>query len=176
MNAMVKPADSLPMAQPEAASLLRSLLAYNPSTGEFTWRVARPGKTKAGSVAGTVINGRIYIRFQGRQQLAHRLAFLHVTGELPRDEVDHKDGNPANNAWENLRLCSHAQNGQNRKASKRNKSGLLGVSKHGDGWQATICVNKKYTHLGRFKTAEAAHHAYVEAKRKMHEFSPEVRK
>jgi len=154
---------------------LKSLLRYDPESGLFFWLVDRPGIIKSGDVAGTVISGRVYVRFMGRQQQAHRLAFLYMTGSFPIDEVDHRDGNPINNSWGNLRECTHGQNAQNKKVSKRNKSGYLGVSKHKSGWQATIAVDKKYYHLGLFKTPEEAHSAYLDAKLRLHTFNPKPR-
>lgn len=151
------------------------LLDYDETTGVLRWRVTRGRQAKAGDIAGTIIQGRRYVKICGRSYLAHRLIFAIKTGRLPSGEIDHIDGNPDNNAWCNLRECTHSQNGQNRKVSKANKSGLIGVSKHGNGWQATICVNKVYRHLGRFKTPEEAHAAYVAAKRELHTFNPEVR-
>lgn len=115
------------------------------------------------------------IKVDGVLYYSSRLAVLYMTGAFPPECVDHRDGNLFNNAWANLRICSHGENMQNKLVSKRNKSGLIGVSKHGDAWQATICVNKHYRHLGRFSTAEAAHAAYVAAKRELHGFNPEVR-
>ncbi|EOA5670578.1 HNH endonuclease, partial [Pseudomonas aeruginosa] len=151
---------------------LRRLLSYCPETGEFRWKVKPPGKVQIGDLAGTKGEAFVYIRFEGRRQKAHRLAFLYMTGEMPLGNVDHIDGNSANNAWSNLRLCTHAENMQNRKVSKRNKSGFLGVSKHSSGWQATIAKDKKYYHLGLFKTPEEAHQAYLAAKAQLHTFNP----
>lgn len=156
------------------ADLLR-LLSYCKDSGDFRWNVRRPGGINPGDIAGTLIQGRVYIRFEGRQQMAHRLAFIYMTGDLPEEHIDHQDGNPSNNAWGNLRACSRSQNHQNRKVSKRNKSGMLGVSKHSGGWQATIAKDKKYHHLGLFKTPEEAHQAYLDAKARLHTFNPTPR-
>ena len=50
-------------------------------------------------------------------------------------------------------------------------SGFLGVSwhKHACKWHAKITVDGKRNHLGSFATPEAAHEAYLLAKRKIHE-------
>lgn len=151
---------------------LKRLLDYCPDTGFFRWKVKRPGKIQIGDIAGTVIQERIYIRFEGKQQMAHRLAHLYMTGSHPVEAIDHRDGNPSNNAWLNLRECTLRQNGQNRKVSKANKSGFLGVSKHRCGWQSTIAKDGKYHHLGLFKTPEEAHQAYLKAKSELHTFNP----
>ena len=169
MNAVTK----LP-AQELAASRLRSLLSYDAESGAFRWLESRGRTAKAGQIAGTRIQGRICIKIDGRPYYAHRLAFLYVTGSWPTEEVDHIDGNSANNAWLNLRRCSRAHNMQNKKVSKRNKAGLLGVSKHGDAWQSTIRMGGKHYHLGRFGSPADAHEAYIRAKREIHLFNPSI--
>ncbi len=85
--------------------------------------------------------------------------------------VDHKDGNPLNNRWANLRLADESLNGQNqRRAHRDSKTGLLGVFPKRDKFAAQITTPDGRRHtLGSFKTAEAAHAAYIEAKRKLHE-------
>jgi len=153
----------------------RALLSYNELTGDLFWKVSRGRLAKAGWAAGTIVQGRRYVKIDGKFHLAHRIIYAMKTGAFPAGQIDHIDGNPSNNAWANLRACSFPQNMQNRKVSKRNKSGLIGVSKHGNAWQATIAVDKVYHYLGRFKTPEEAHEAYKAAKRRLHSFSPEVR-
>jgi len=94
-----------------------------------------------------------------------------MTGSWPANAVDHKDGNPQNNRFDNLRDVSTAGNIQNqRRAHDRNKSGLLGVSrlKGGGRWRARICTNGVNTLIGWYDTPEQAHEAYLDAKRKLH--------
>ena len=104
--------------------------------------------------------------------LAHRLAFLHVTGGWPPHHIDHRDGDPANNRWTNLRPATNAENMQNRHSvSSNNKSGRLGVSPNGYGWMSQIRLNGKVRHLGTFATVEDAHLAYLKAKSALHPFA-----
>lgn len=58
-----------------------------------------------------------------------------------------------------------------RKARVDNVIGLLGVTHHpkNNKFQARITLDKRTQSLGYFKTPEAAHAAYVEAKRRLHE-------
>jgi hypothetical protein len=54
---------------------MRALLAYDPDTGIFTWRVRMNARAHAGSLAGR--NGPHafwVIRFDGQIYMAHRLA------------------------------------------------------------------------------------------------------
>lgn len=152
---------------------LKSLLRYDPDTGNFKWIVHHGGNATIGRIAGTVaICGRIYIKIDDKSYQAHRLAFLFMNGEFPSDQIDHIDRDPTNNKWVNLRTCSRAENGQNRVANKTNRSGLLGVSHHGNAWCAEIKVNKKRIYLGRFADPKQAHEVYLAAKAKFHTFQP----
>ena len=84
-------------------SELKELLNYDPATGVFTWLVSR-GRVKASSVAGHVHSrGYIVIMVDGRRHLAHRLAFVYMTGTFPDDQVDHINEIKADNRWINLR-------------------------------------------------------------------------
>jgi hypothetical protein len=153
------------------AERVRTLLTYDHTTGVFANLVAR-GKVKAGDDAGTTMQiGYRCIGIDGRPYYAHRLAWLLVYGEWPKAEIDHIDGNKANNAIVNLRDASKSLNMQNRRTPRAdNKSGFLGVSvcKQTGGWRATIRAGGKFIHLGRFDSPQAAADAYSEAKRTHH--------
>lgn len=81
--------------------------------------------------------------------------------------LDHIDGNPANNAITNLRECSMSQNQANKKRRCDNASGYKGVyfstyRKHQNKpWTASLRLNGKNRFVGRYKTPEEAHVAYV---------------
>jgi len=166
------------MARPNlTAQRVRELLDYNPDTGAFVWRISLGGIAR-GSVAGCVAKrGNWQISADGRRHKAHRLAWLWMTGEWPTHEVDHRDGNPLNNRWGNLRAATGAQNKQNQRRPRiDNRSGFLGVYRHAtaeDGspiWRARIQLNGKSHHVGLFSDPAKAHAAYVEAKRRLHPF------
>jgi hypothetical protein len=95
-----------------------------------------------------------------------------MTGEWPQGEVDHINGVPSDNRWSNLRDVGRTKNAQNiRKPKSNGQSGFLGVSHRKDTgrYQAFITVERKRKTLGCYATAEAAHAAYLEAKRQLHE-------
>lgn len=149
---------------------LDRVLSYDRETGIFTWQVAR-GRAPAGAVAGTPEMGYVLIRVDGVQYCAHRLAWLTATGSWPTFEIDHIDGCRSNNSISNLRDAPRAINQQNQKrAQVTNSCRLLGVSKSDarGRFRARIFVDGKEQHLGSFSTAEKAHEAYLEAKRKLH--------
>lgn len=131
---------------------LRELLHYDPDTGVFTWRVAR-GSAKAGDRPNTKIRkGYMRVKVGGRNYLAHRLAWLYVTGARPNRQIDHKDRNTGNNRFDNLRDATSEQNKANSTLMRTNKSGVSGVTWHTTNkrWVAHIRVGGTKKHLGAF--------------------------
>ncbi|EJT0117290.1 HNH endonuclease [Salmonella enterica] len=104
---------------------LKSILEYNPLTGEFIYKVTR-GNKKKGSIAGTIASdGYIRIQISGKIYMAHLLAFLYMEGYLP-EMVDHKDRVRSNNKWDNLRKSTSSQNQRNKKiVSKSGYSNII---------------------------------------------------
>lgn len=149
----------------------KEMFSYNPITGLFTRLIGGSGcGNRVGSIAGSK-NGHGYIHIQINKKFfkAHRLAWFYMTGEWPKDQIDHKDGVRDNNAWGNLREADNRLNHENlRKANSTNKLGVMGVYKQHRKFVARIKSNGKKIHLGMFDTAEAAHAAYLSAKRKIH--------
>lgn len=151
---------------------VRKLLRYDPETGHLYWRESR-GRIAAGMIAGTVKSDRGYIavRVNGITYYGHRLAWVLQTGEqIPEDrEIDHRDGNPSNNAWENLRAASPVQNKRNMVPSSLNTSGATGVTyrKSRKKWQAQMSVGNKLKYLGSFDTKEDAIAARQRAEREV---------
>jgi hypothetical protein len=161
-----------PLSQAE----LLELLTYNAATGEFKWLVSR-GKAKAGTVAGSDLNGYVCIRINRQNYLAHRLVWLYEFGRWPNEHLDHIDGNPKNDRLANLRECSHAENHQNVGTRRDNRAGAAGVYLHrGSGrYTAEIRVDGKRHSLGYHDTREEAHAAYLKAKAELHTFQPTPR-
>lgn len=160
------------MAQELDQQTLQRLLAYDPETGIFTWREVSPRCyiVKAGDRAGGQDgHGYVRIRVLGTLHHAQRLAWLYMTGAWPSDEIDHRNTNRSDNRWDNLRPATSALNSQNRRTARRGSAaGVIGVNPRRGGFQARIMVNGKSKFLGDHDTAEAAHAAYVEAKRELH--------
>jgi len=81
-------------------------------------------------------------------------------------KVDHRDGDGLNNRRKNIRPATGTQNNANCSASRKNKLGVKGVAFLDgleNGFVASIKINGKSKHLGRFKTAEEASGAYLSA-------------
>lgn len=132
---------------------LKKMLHYNPDTGVFIWKCARP-HANIGDVAGHAEpNSYHTISVFNVSYKAHRLAWLYMKGYLPKNiDIDHKDQIPWHNWWDNLRLASRQCNMRNCGNRKDNKSGVKGVIKHGKNkWLAGIRVNGKSIHLGLYK-------------------------
>jgi len=143
------------------AERLRHLLRYDPETGQFWWRYPRSGiniNREAGYLSQ--INYRM-IRVDQKLYLAHRLAYLYMTGEWPSEEVDHIDVDPSNNRWSNLRAATRQQNQANTGA--RSPLGMKGVSRKRGRYRARISIDGKQVQLGTFATPEEARAAYVAA-------------
>jgi hypothetical protein len=149
------------------AERLREALHYDPATGLFVWtQPRRHSRRKPGDPAGTPRNtdGYLVIRIDGILYRAHRLAVLYMTGEWPPEHVDHRNGEPADNRWENLRVATTMQNLGNSRLSRVNRSGLKGVTWHkaAKKWAAYGSTGGgKTVYLGLHKTPEEAHEAYL---------------
>lgn len=157
------------------ADRLRAIMNYDLTTGVFTWLCRKGGTACKGATAGTIeINGYLRIGIDRHIYRAHRLAWLYVHGVWPTGEIDHIDGDKANNRIENLRDVSRMTNQQNmRGPHKRGNSGFLGVSRHASTgkWRARICINGKNKSLGLYASKEDASSAYINAKRNFHQGS-----
>ena len=160
------------------ATYVRDRLSYDPDTGVFTWK-HDPTKSvqwngrHAGKRAGGPYNyGYWKIGIDQRGHHAHRLAWLIMTGELPPDDIDHRNGVRDDNRWSNLRLASRAENCQNICTPKHNTSGLIGAFRNHNRWMSQIRVNGVTSYLGTYDTPEEAHRAYLDAKQRLHEFQP----
>lgn len=145
---------------------LKEYLTYNPITGEFT-RIKSESIRNIG-VAGTVsTDGYCRIELLGKKFLAHRLAFLYMTGEWPKQVVDHINHCKSDNSWSNIRDVSQTKNLENQVIARtNNKSGYLGVSflSRYQRHRAQIVLNGKQIRLGMYDTAEEAHSHYKEFK------------
>ena len=141
---------------------LRQLLSYDPITGLFAWKVSR-GRSKFGSRAGNRhCKGYWVIHIDGKNHLAHRLAFALSHGEWPEHEVDHENLQRDDNRLINLRSATPGQNKANTTGG-RGISGLKGVSLSRGRYRAQIQVNSRSHYLGTFETPELAHAAYKQA-------------
>lgn len=153
------------IAAPLTIERLRAVLHYDPLSGIFTWLQAAGKNTgligqQAGCDRG---DGYIVIGIDNKMYLAHRLAWFHVHGVWPSDQLDHRDLDHSNNRIANLREANNSQNCAN-VGSKNPASGLKGVAatRNGRRFTARLHHNGKNEYLGTHDTKEIAHEAYMQ--------------
>lgn len=154
------------------SELLRELLSYDPETGLLTRLTDNNRGHRIGAIAGSKHHsGYIEVMVNKKNYRAHRICWLHFYGQWPEFDIDHINGDKADNRICNLRDATEEMNMQNEiRARKNSTSGLMGVRFRPERkrWIATIKVNGKPKRLGSFATPEEAHNAYLEGKRFHH--------
>ena len=145
---------------------LRRRLDYDPETGVFTWTESR-GSVRKGVIAGAKprSDGYLLIRVYGNLYLAHRLAWLYMTGTWPENDIDHINCVRDDNRFINLRGATRTQNLRNSKPQKGGTSRFKGVyfDARRCKWVSGIQVNKKQIFLGYFDVEKEAAAAYAKA-------------
>jgi hypothetical protein len=155
---------------------LHELLAYDDATGILTWK-RRPISMFSDGRQSAAQNYAIWNgKFAERPALntpdkrgyrtghllskpvkAHRIIWAMVHGEWPQGDIDHIDGDAANNRIENLREVTHAINGRNMRLKKNNQSGACGVTQRPSGrWVAKLQVDGRQITVGTFDTMSEA--------------------
>ncbi len=154
--------------------IIKELIYYNPKTGLAYWR-NRPLKyfqhcqypraqqkswntrhsdkciccrDKKGYLQTTIFN---------KYYLLHRLIWLYMEGYFPENDIDHKDRNPPNNKWDNLRHTSRSCNIKNQRKRISNTSGITGVYWHKEEfWYSRIYAQNRRINLGSYKNFDDA--------------------
>lgn len=165
------------MTQIVAPDLLPLLLRYEPDAGKLFWlerstEVVALGGCKSperyakvfnsqfsGVEAFTAIgqNGYHTGAIFNRLYYAHRVIWAMTRGFWPLDQIDHINGNRADNRLQNLRAVNQSQNNQNAKP-RRGSSRFKGVSWHPELKRWHVQISKNGTRL-----ASQFHHTEIEA-------------
>jgi hypothetical protein len=142
---------------------LKSILHYNPKTGLWMWLIDNY-RYHAGDEAGAIGHkGYVIITINAKKYRANRLAWLYMTGEWPKAEVDHDNNLKYDNRWINLREANGSENCYNYPVKITNKLGVKGVYLSKGRYRAQIQINKKKIFLGSFSTLEEAKAAHDKA-------------
>lgn len=140
--------------------LLKQWLSYDPETGVFTWNACAADDRRGQPAGGLEEQGYVTIYVVGKARKAHRLAWFYTHGQWPAEDIDHINGNRADNRLVNLREANRRQNNYNMRMRPDNTSGVKGVSWHSrlEKWQASVRdANGRNVHIGYFlDKAEAA--------------------
>lgn len=130
-------------------SKLREDFTYNPETGDLT---------RYDGYTGCLYKTAIVFVYESVHYYAHRLIYKLVTGDDP-DQIDHINGDPWDNRWENLRNTTQATNVRNKTMGRNNKSGYTGVDYHTKRqlWRARVGYKHESKDLGYFNCPTAAY-------------------
>lgn len=156
-------------------------LEYHPDSGNFVWLVRNDdvfgsrheravwNAKYAGTTAGSLDHdsGYVKIRMIGKNLYAHRVAWAFIHGRWPDGEIDHVNGDRADNRACNLREVDRQGNMRNACRSSANQSGATGVKWHRRArkWQAQITVSGEDIYLGLFLSFQSAVEARATAER-----------
>lgn len=164
---------------------LRQLLNYDPETGKLFWKERGPEWFSSGRLSAEKTAAWWNKRFSGKEAFtaidahgyhsggifraiyaAHRIAWIHVHGSIS-GEIDHINGDKADNRLCNLRDVTRVTNMRNKPQNSNNVTGVVGVFWHSASgkWAAKIGVGMKSLHLGVFPTFEEAVAARKDAER-----------
>jgi hypothetical protein len=144
--------------------------AFTYDNGVLRWQIEPARCVAVGSVAGGKgKGGYIKIKWKGKMYQAHRLIFAYHHSWLP-DEVDHINGDRADNRIENLRGATKNLNQHNAQRRSDNKSGVKGVHwcERDGRWVALIRRDNKIVFRGYFHNLPTAKLAVQKAREQAH--------
>ena len=153
-------------------SALRQIIQCDFDNGELQW-LARPVEMFPSDYACRSWNTRYAgkrvhkkLATSGHHQITifrkawmfHRVIWALAHGEWPEGEIDHINGNPADNRIVNLRCIEKPDNQRNQGLSAANTSGAIGVTwnRNAKAWHAQIKFRGRKHHLGYFAAFDEA--------------------
>ncbi len=131
--------------------------------GVLVWKRNANGGKKVGDLVGlsTLKSGHqnCFLTFSGKLvgYSVGQIAWFLYTKKWPDGEIDHKDCDPKNNLFKNLRIASRGEQCVNRAAGRKGRVNK-GVYKRGYGekWSAQIWIDKRCVNLGTFNSEDEA--------------------
>lgn len=144
---------------------LKEFYTYIPETGELILIKERCQADKQkinkpiGSLGGPARRKTWLIKHKGKSYYISRIAWVLMTKKDPGQMlIEHKNRNPQDNRWENLRLANETQNNYNKifvGYTKRKDNGL---------YRVRVTVNRERITIGNFKTEKEAKKAAKNAR------------
>lgn len=148
---------------------MKEYLRYEPDSGRFIWIKSPSANVNVGAIAGGPDAGGYWrISLLGKFHSAHRLVFLYLNGEMPKGEVDHINGDKADNRLANLRICERGQNCQNVRVRKDNRLGIKGLRITKSGTIEAQVIARKQRHSKTFSTIEEAQSWLTQKREEVH--------
>ena len=127
---------------------IAELVGYDPNTGALTWKATgRP------AFATIKSGGYLHGSFAKRHLKAHRVAWALHYGQWPSGQIDHINGDKADNRIGNLRDTTPRQNSANggKRPGRQPSSRFIGVCIcKGNKWEAAVGHEGRTIRAGRF--------------------------
>lgn len=146
---------------------IKARLGYNSESGNLFWQKGSR-RIKVGSVAGGLTaKGYVKISIDYKEYRAHYICWYLHYGEWPDFNIDHVNGDKADNAINNLRKATSSENNLNRSIHRSGRNPGVHQRKNGM-WIATAPKNylnrhsDKQQYLGYYKTEQDAELAVYE--------------
>jgi|ERR1700761_2354299 len=154
----------------DMADRLRAKFSYDPTDGWLRRRTSYGKRCPAGAKVGyqSKIKHAEYwlVHFEGQNYLAHRLIWLYVHSEFPKDQLDHINRIKTDNRLSNLRACSGYENTLNQAARGEYKN--VSRVRASGRWRVQMRSFGIYHDMGTFESKElAADFAWL-ARRHLH--------
>lgn len=144
------------------------LFHYDRENGKLYWKnhwAFNRAQALIGNEVGVIENtGYLTVGINYKRYYIHRIIWFIEKGSLPKQFIDHVNGDKKDNRVENLRLVDNRKNQQNQK--KHREGRLPGCYYHirRQRWVAQIKLpgEKNQRYLGLFDTELEAHQRYVQ--------------
>jgi hypothetical protein len=128
------------------------------------------GRVKAGAPAGCPDGkGYLAVSIKTKKYLVHRIVWV-MHGRPAAPFIDHINGDKLDNRIENLRAADYWINNRNAKLSKRNTSGIKGVSwsKRENAWVGSVWCRQIIYRTAKFTNKEDCATAVRELRIELH--------
>lgn len=137
-----------------------NLFRLNEETGQLFWKQPRQGRPRYREAGSIRKHGYRNIVIDNKEYRAHRIVWLLMTGDWPKQDIDHINRKRADNRPVNLRDVSRSENLRNTNGHTAT-SGVKGVYLAEAGnWY----VRKFGKYVGTYDTINEAAQAYEDAR------------